>query len=324
MPIGFGFCVAFLLATTFAAWAELQIVRPALDFSRFADPIDTSGLVPLKSQSPPRPTANRQRPVGVYITNTITEADAKALQDTSGELENLHVVWLDSKGGDVFAAMRIGRLIRKYELATWISAPPGKCYSSCALIFIAGVQRLNFGEIGLHRPHLASAPQSRQLLEKQIPFLLSQIKGYVSEMGITDNFYQQMVNTPPSQMATYGWSDYRTLVPENDPTYDEVRISYEARRYGVRTAEMRLREEDAEQCYKLRAPGTSQFLTCYEARMWGLSDRVYQERQEKASRSCRLSDDEAKIVDAIPRRDRKDHPIWIRMESCVRGIMLHP
>jgi hypothetical protein len=325
MPIGLFFCITFVLAATFTARADIQIVRqpPPLDFSDRGTPLDTSGLIPLKSQSPRSPTVKSQRPVGVYITNAITEGDAKALQDISGELENLGAVWLDSTGGDVFAAMQIGRLIRKHELATWI-AVPARCYSSCALIFIAGVKRTNFGQIGLHRPYLASAPQSRQLLEKQIPFLLSQIKAYVSEMGITDNFYQQIVNTEPSQMVTYGWSDYRTLVPENDPTYDEVRISYEARSYGVTTSEMRQREEDAEQCYKLAPAGTSQFLMCYEARMWGLSERVYRERQQKVSRACVLRDDEGKIIDAIPRRDRKDHPIWIRMESCVRNIMLHP
>jgi len=258
----------------------------------------------------------------VYITNTVTEGDAKAFQDASRDLEKQNGVWLDSKGGDVFAAMQIGRLIRKYELSTWVSAP-GKCYSSCALIFIAGVWRLNFGEIGLHRPYLASAPQRRQILEKQIPLLLSQIKSYVYEMGITENFYQQLVNTPPSEMVTYGWSDYRKIVPENDPTYDEVRISYEAREYGVTTtSEMRQRELDAEQCYKL-ALGDS-FSACYESRKWGLSERVYRERQDKAWRACQLGDEEIKIVSAIPSRERKDHPILIRRESCVRTIMLNP
>ena len=112
-------------------------------------------------------------------------------------------------------------------------------------------------------------------------------------MGITANFYQQMVNTPPSQMVTYGWSDYRTIVPEIDPTYDEVRISYEAREYGVTTSEMRQRELDAEQCYALA--DTSKISDCVDSRKWGLGELVYGERQKKAFRSCGLSDDEAKF-----------------------------
>jgi hypothetical protein len=124
--------------------------------------------------------------------------------------------------------------------------------SSCALIFIAGVVRaVDFprGELGLHRPYLASRPQSRQVVEKQIPLMLSEVKQYIAEMGITDNFYQQMMNTEPSQMAIYGpvhpttsdgaalptsdakalglrWDSYRKLVPEYDPCTRHLRRQF--------------------------------------------------------------------------------------------------
>jgi hypothetical protein len=121
------------------------------------------------------------------------------------------------------------------------------------------------GSLGLHRPYLASVPQNRQAVEKQVPLMLSQVKQYVAEMGITDNFYQQMVNTEPAQMVVYGtasdaelaearklgmpaWPSYTKLVPEYDPVYQEVEISYSARRHGVTTSEMRRREIDAEEC----------------------------------------------------------------------------
>jgi hypothetical protein len=41
--------------------------------------------------------------------------------------------------------------------------------------------------------------------------MLSMLKSYANEMGITDNFYQQMVNTEPSRMAMYYWDDYTKL-----------------------------------------------------------------------------------------------------------------
>ena len=49
--------------------------------------------------------------------------------------------------------------------------------------------------------------------------MLSMLKTYINEMGITDNFYQQMVNTEPSRMAIYYWDDYANLVPEIDPVF---------------------------------------------------------------------------------------------------------
>jgi hypothetical protein len=143
--------------------------------------------------------------INVWITGTITEHDARAFQELAREIERAPFsVWLNSEGGEVSAALEIGRLIRRYEGTTAISVP-SKCYSSCALIFIAGVLRLNLGKLGLHRPYFASAPQSRQSVESKYPLLLSKVKNYVTEMGITDSFYQQMVNTEPSKMLIYGW-----------------------------------------------------------------------------------------------------------------------
>jgi hypothetical protein len=261
------------------------------------------------------------RSIHIGVTGTITSRDAEKLEEMSQELAHgAFTVFLNSEGGEVSAAFKIGRLIRKYDGTTAIPAG-SKCYSSCALIFIAGVKRINFGEIGLHRPYFASAPQNRQILEKQVPLMLSLIKSYIAEMGITDNFYQQMVNTEPLQVIKYGSSDYKILIPESDPVYEEVEIAYEARQYGITTSEMRQRNENAEKCNGF--PDISRRLTCEEAIKWGLSERVYEQRQQKVS-VCGLRDDEAKIADAVPTKERRDHPIWVRAENCARKIMLSP
>jgi hypothetical protein len=262
------------------------------------------------------------------ISGTITENDAKAFQELSANLERDDFsVYLDSMGGDVFAAMKIGRLIRKYEGITRIRSTesllgsPPKCYSSCALIFIAGVERTidsSRGELGLHRPYLASAPLSRDAVEKQVPLMLSQIRQYVAEMGITDNFYQQMVNTEPSQISGYSRDSYTKLVPRYDPVYQEVEISYAARFYGVTTSQMRRRKLDAEACKKDEFDDGD----CGPPLLWGLNERVYRERSEK-TRSCLLDDEkETEKVFALPKKERRDHPLSIKSETCIRNIML--
>ena len=106
--------------------------------------------------------------VELFIYGIITERDANALEALSPELEQRLFPWikLDSIGGDVDAAMKIGRLVRQYEGFTSIeredSLANANCYSSCALIFIAGVRRSIVspgGQLGLHRPYLASMPR---------------------------------------------------------------------------------------------------------------------------------------------------------------------
>ncbi len=95
------------------------------------------------------------------------------------------LVYLNSTGGDVDAALKIGRIVRNNEG----SVTAGKCFSSCALIYIAGVSRTNVGLIGLHRPYFSSAPLTRQEIERQAPLMLQKIKEYVQSMGVTDLFY---------------------------------------------------------------------------------------------------------------------------------------
>src|SRR6266849_5298417 len=191
--------------------------------------------------------------ITIRITGTISEHDAKSVQELIPELEHKSLeLWLvDSRGGDVFAAIAIGRIVRKYEGNIWVS---GKCYSSCALIFISGVRRdlLEDGELGLHRPYFASAPQNREVLEKQVPLMLSMVKSYVAEMGITDNFYQLMVNTAPSQIVVYRSDNfnnsYSKIVPKIDPIYDEILAARKAREFGITTSEARKRESEADRC----------------------------------------------------------------------------
>ena|ERR1700724_974124 len=120
--------------------------------------------------------------------------------------------------------------------------------------------------------------------------MLSQVRQYIAEMGITENFYQQMVNTEPSLMVVYGnpntdsselnrelgirtiINNWTRLVPEYDPVYQEITTSYDARKYGVTTLEIRKRESDAEGCLKRKG---ADYFTCTEAIRWGLSERVY-------------------------------------------------
>src|SRR5258707_874679 len=133
----------------------------------------------------------------IEISNSITKKDADDIAQHVGDFEDGIVVTLNSPGGDVDAAMQIGRIIRKYRAFVQVGVG-SKCYSSCALIYIAGTTRLSYGKIGLHRPYFASAPQNPREIERQVPIMLQKLKSYVQEMGVTDNFYQEMVNTEPS------------------------------------------------------------------------------------------------------------------------------
>jgi hypothetical protein len=190
------------------------------------------------------------------------------------------------------------------------------------LIFISGVKRIvgDDGELGLHRPFLATTPQSREVVQKQVPQMLSMVKSYISEMGITDAFYQRMVNTEPSRMVIYSGDQYKRIVPENDAVYEETEIAWEARRHGLTTMELRNRNQGAESsCKGVHDVGLQ--IDCEEAIRWGLSNALYRERKEKAG-SCNLTSEERASLRLTPRRQLSENPLIIRREDCVRNIML--
>src|SRR6267142_1312410 len=68
---------------------------------------------------------------------------AKALDRAAGKI----AIWLNSPGGNLFAGMRLGRVIRKHGASTHIidygTLLPGECYSACSLAFLGGVFRFN-------------------------------------------------------------------------------------------------------------------------------------------------------------------------------------
>ena len=258
----------------------------------------------------------------IFISGKITENDAKELDNISSQLEHVSTfeVWLDSPGGELGPALRIGRIIRKHEGHTIIGPSEfARCYSSCALIFIAGVTRISVGRLGLHRPYLSSDPLRRDVIEKEIPNMFLLVKNYVAEINITDNFYQLMINTKPSEMKVFTLDDdLSEIVPTEDPVYSEIETSYKARAHGVTTAEMRRREHAVvETCLIKEIANRDPEFRCRQAIEWGLSERKYALRSKVAEKECEYSDDET-----LTYRESRDHPSRLRWEECVRKIML--
>jgi hypothetical protein len=107
----------------------------------------------------------------LYLSESIEVEDAKAFQEAIDKIntEGLHVkydsvVINNSNGGNVVAAKKISRIIRKNKLSTWI--PKDKyCSSACLLVFIGGICRMGQGEIGVHRGFSPYSYQRRRSLE---------------------------------------------------------------------------------------------------------------------------------------------------------------
>ena len=108
----------------------------------------------------------------LYLSESIEKEDVKAFQDAVDKIntEGLHVkhdsvIILNSPGGNVEAAKKISRIIRKNKLSTWI--PKDKyCSSACLYVFAGGICRMGQGKIGIHRGFSPYSYQRTRSLEE--------------------------------------------------------------------------------------------------------------------------------------------------------------
>lgn len=223
----------------------------------------------------------------VTINGEISAADADKLE--SNVCRRPSIVLNNSPGGDVRAGMKIGRWARAHQAVT-IVGKEQHCYSTCALVFIGGIDRINTGVIGLHRPYLAGVPLPEEAIPGVVSAMRDEVRAYISEMGARPEFASVMLETLPEQMRLYQESDIHELVAERDAVYDEVEASRMAHYYGTSTDEYRRRKHEAsEECdlNKFLYPGgaIAQDI-CERAMLWGLTQSVFLRRRDSISERC--------------------------------------
>jgi hypothetical protein len=140
----------------------------------------------------------------VYLDGRI---DAGAPDRLSTALEGVKgtiAIWLNSPGGNLFAGMKLGRIIRQHGAETHIidsrTLLPGECYSACAVAFLGGVYRFNRNgaRYGVHRASLrvGSTTGDRDLGQH----LTAAIGSYVREMGVDARLLDLWVRAGPDEM----------------------------------------------------------------------------------------------------------------------------
>ena len=140
-------------------------------------------------------------------------------------------------------------------------------------------------------------------------------------MNVTDNFYEAMINTEPSDMLLLDSKSYTRFVSKSDPIFGEILVASEARNYGITTLEYRTRKAAASKAC-LKRP-RDEYVTCDEAMLWGISEQAYKQRLPLTSQ-CKLSPQEQQLVDneALEWRTAADHPLLAKRKACERSVML--
>jgi len=181
----------------------------------------------------------------VRITNIIASEDlaqlsrvfANATTEAKRQRKPISPVWfvLDTPGGDVRAAMQIGRWARKNDVTALVK---GECSSACVLILAGATSRqlLEDGRVGIHRtffPTLDTSASYEQV-RAQMRNADLEIAVYLQEMDVPVSLLEEMKSVPPNGIRYLTSAELdRLRLQGTDPVAQERVDARMAKRYGV-------------------------------------------------------------------------------------------
>lgn len=109
--------------------------------------------------------------------------------------KNPTLISFNSSGGNISAAINVGRVIRRFQIST-IQLRATECASACALAFFGGVQRFaDPGSIGVHKAFFDSENEmDRDEAVSAVQSLTAELIAYLVEMGISPELLQLALN----------------------------------------------------------------------------------------------------------------------------------
>lgn len=240
-------------------------------------------------------------PAGQYqefaIVGDITNEDYLLLSKQDWSPNNnaagaiLKRIGLNSAGGDVEAAMKIGRLFREQDIGVFVE---DECVGPCVLILAGATSRLlihNY-KIALQRPHLGSTTGARSVQEMSVTVenLNRRVRTYLEEMGSHTGLYDDMMSAQLTKPSVLSAEKVALYFPELTPAKEAYQRELKAREYNISLGELLARERDADSQCSTRGDvsyaSLNNYGLCRDAILLGVTRRVLDARLKRAQAEC--------------------------------------
>jgi hypothetical protein len=132
----------------------------------------------------------------ITITGTLKDGDGESFAEKISGLTR-GVVLLASPGGNLFAGLRIGKLIHLKKFSTAVPDGPG-CASACAIAWLGGVIRY-MGQTARVGFHAAYRMDNGRATETGAGNAL--VGAYLNELGLSDAAIVYVTAAPPNDIA---------------------------------------------------------------------------------------------------------------------------
>lgn len=258
-------CAALLLILCLATWVPAAIGQKPMSF----DDLVRQGY----GYSPPKNDCTEVSRICIFhLQGPISLATVASFKEMFDARPKGHaaLILVDSQGGDVEAAMALGRLIRA-------AAPVGAvvfqsdCLSSCVLTIAGATHRqLRAGRIGIHRPYsIETSAGSYADNTKRFRELERRIRVYLDEMNIPPALLDEMLRYEPQTMHLLTKDELsRFRLEGSDYIWQDHIDSAGARRYGLdkQTYLSRSQKADKSCTHSLDSPKSAQaWIDCRES-----------------------------------------------------------
>jgi hypothetical protein len=165
----------------------------------------------------------------VFVRGEIVPGDARALAAFLRSARRVGSMTIDSPGGDVIEAIRMGEIVRASAISTKV-APGGQCSSACLFVWMAGATRIatssvdnaHLGRVGLHRPFLRAPENTEASLAAQANVVRG-VTAYLDSKLMPRRLIDLMMSRPSNDVYWLASRDLDEL-GVNPPEVEELYI----------------------------------------------------------------------------------------------------
>lgn len=132
----------------------------------------------------------------ILISGEILKGDEEKFKEVALH-SNKAIVYIDGPGGDLGAAIKIGRLVN--ALGYFTAVNEAQCASACAMIWLAGHFKFLSpnAQVGFHLPKFDEEGKN---FTKNIGVLYALVGAYLANLGFAEPYIAYMMDTENGQM----------------------------------------------------------------------------------------------------------------------------
>jgi hypothetical protein len=210
----------------------------------------------------------------VFIDGVITQADVHKVKNVLSTKTG--TIYLNSPGGDLDAALKIGDLIYKtsykkeaykkgggvfyYDFSPSVAVGMegggnSVCASACVAIFASAKSRfilcsiLHCDPLVVHNPYAVDTSLDYDQIKAQLGIYKKRAVNQFNRVGVSGELWSLMINTRSESPRKLSVEEVERLgLKGDDPVYSDYRNGVEARRFGYTKSEYLERKRRADVC----------------------------------------------------------------------------